>query len=514
MKMIIFILLVCCLFLSHNVFAEMYLDNNGNVGIGTTAPGSKLSVNGTIESQTGGIKFPDGTTQTTAATGNGDITAVNAGAGLNGGGTTGDVTLNADTTYLQRRINGKCSAGSSIRTVNNDGTVTCEQDNDSGGDITSVSAGSGLAGGGTSGDVAIDVNFSGTGSALSVSRSDHEHDTLYQKKYSGVAVVAVSGGDYSDPYGAINDISAWCGTPSNANPCLLKVMPGVYDINANSLQMVDYVDIEGSGESVTRITGNRGSYPGVVAGSDNAEIRFITIENTGGGSYAYALSMINSSPKVTNVTAIASGANQNIAVDSEVNLSSIFKNVTAIASGGSVSLGFYIDTASPTLVNVTANASDAAYNLAIDMNVTSSPIMTNVTATALRGTDSHGIHINGTSSPVMRNVTAIAADAENENYGIDNRNSSSPVLTGVKAVGSGGAYNYGIYNRNYASYTGGTLKIDHSVIEGTTASIYTDTTFTSLIGNTRLAGSVTGPGTKICAGVYDENYTFYSSSCP
>ena len=38
------------------------------VGIGTSTPSSKLSVNGIIESMTGGIKFPDGSTQTTATT--------------------------------------------------------------------------------------------------------------------------------------------------------------------------------------------------------------------------------------------------------------------------------------------------------------------------------------------------------------------------------------------------------------------------------------------------------------
>jgi len=42
---------------------------SGNVGIGTTAPASKLTVAGTIESTSGGIKFPDGTTQTSAVGG-------------------------------------------------------------------------------------------------------------------------------------------------------------------------------------------------------------------------------------------------------------------------------------------------------------------------------------------------------------------------------------------------------------------------------------------------------------
>ncbi len=50
---------------------RMVILTNGNIGIGTTSPGQKLSVAGTIESTSGGFKFPDGTTQTTAATGGG-----------------------------------------------------------------------------------------------------------------------------------------------------------------------------------------------------------------------------------------------------------------------------------------------------------------------------------------------------------------------------------------------------------------------------------------------------------
>ena len=70
----------------------------------------------------------------------GDISAVVPGTGLSGGGQTGDVTLSVDTNAIQKRVTGVCAAGSAIRSIDNGGNVVCEIDDTGTGGVAAVTA--------------------------------------------------------------------------------------------------------------------------------------------------------------------------------------------------------------------------------------------------------------------------------------------------------------------------------------------------------------------------------------
>src|SRR5262245_44539067 len=100
------------------------------------------------------------------------------------------------------------------------------------------------------------------------------------------------------------------------DPGLLKLEAGVYDIGFKTLLTKPHVDVEGSGEGVTTITGKspREAPIPTVMMRNSTELRFLTVENRGPG-VATAIVFSVESPRLTHVTLRASNGRYNFVVD-------------------------------------------------------------------------------------------------------------------------------------------------------------------------------------------------------
>ncbi len=326
------------------------------------------------------------------------------------------------------------------------------------------------------GSTAWHAGNDGSGSGLDADLLDGQHGAAFQQKAGKVVVVAQSGGDFTSIQAALTSING----ASDSNRYLVWVAPGVY---TETVTMKPYVDIEGAGELLTTISS--GGDAGTIVGANNTELRFLTVRNIGGVTSAYAIFNNSASPRLTHVTAIASGGTYNYGVYNYASSSPAMNSVTASATGGTSSYGVYNSSSAPTMTNVTASAWGGSYNYGVYNYASSSPTMTNVTATASGGTNNYGV-FNSSSTPTIQSSTIRASD---------------------------GTSNRGVYNSAASgSYT---MKVNNCQVTGSTNTIVNDTEFTARIGASQLdGGPVTGGGTVTCAGVYDENYTFYASTCP
>lgn len=115
---------------------------------------------------------------------------------------------------------------------------------------------------------------------------------------------------YGNIQSAINSIT----NASATNPYVVKVMPGVYDLGTSSLQMKEYVTLEGSGKENTIITSSvndtsAACLVGTIIMTNNSSLKNVTVKNiaSNSGVWLQAIALNNIEAKFEGINAIVSG---------------------------------------------------------------------------------------------------------------------------------------------------------------------------------------------------------------
>lgn len=292
--------------------------------------------------------------------------------------------------------------------------------------------------------------------------------------YVRTVVVSPVGTDQENGSALLNAL-AGITDASSSNSYLIKIEPGNYDIGYDSINMKQYVDIEGSGENTTTIIGANGdisSYQGVINGANNAEIRWLKVTGTQSTGSVILMFNYQASPKITNVAFDGQGSLSNYGIVNYYGSAPIITNVTVNVSGTSESYGiFSYNGCAPTMKNinvsalnstsnnygirnansdgiikdatitVTGTSNSSTYGIA---NSSVAPSLTNAIIKVTGGYNATGIQ-NASASPNIANTDILVSNASSNNYGITNNNSIA-TINNVNITVSGGAASVGIYN--------------------------------------------------------------------
>jgi hypothetical protein len=343
---------------------------------------------------------------------------------------------------------------------------------------------------------------------------------------------------------------------SAANPWLIRIEPGLFDLDGRSLAMKPYVDIEGSGTGVTTVRSDVESV-GTIQGADFAELRALTVVNRaaaravalrndavfftargadfrarGGSDFSVAVSSTASGGVFIDVNALAQNSPSVTGMSSSGGL---LTRVRASATGGGqFAYGLFNAASNGEVLDVVARAQGDSYATAI-RNEGGAPILRNVRAIGRGAGISEGIVNGGGSAASIQGGEIDVAGGADFASGIRNE-LGSPAISGLTVVVTGTGSAYGVSSllggapslRNLAirvSAGGGGVGIqsDDTQVTVESSTIVSDglalrssgSPATSIrAGASRLGGGVdAGAGTLRCAASYDGAFTPLGGSC-
>ena len=249
-----------------------------------------------------------------------------------------------------------------------------------------------------------------------------------------IIVDAAGGGNFTSPVAALNSITN--ATP--LNPYLVKVLPGFYDIGAAGIVMKPYVDLEGSGEGITVISGMVGSpieppETALVKAADFSEIRDIALYNS--SSYGAV----------------------GVLIPPGMGMGTVLRRVRVTTSTPAFSFGIYNDSSATPLIHGATVEAFNGYKARGILSESADVVVEDSTVSATGGTDSSVAIETVTGDTTLRRVVATASGS-GSNIGVSSIN-GRPLLESVEAhVSAGAANNAGILIVGYVSGTPAVLR--------------------------------------------------------
>lgn len=244
-------------------------------------------------------------------------------------------------------------------------------------------------------------------------------------------------------------------SPSATNGFLLKLEPGTYDIGSTPLQMHAYVEIEGSGEDITTITGagQASQTSGVVLAASSTQLRKLTVQSRSGATFSTAVYADNTvtSFSISHGTAQANGTSNVYGIQSLGSLS--IEDATVVVSSSGTGIGIY------SFGNAT--------------QIKNSSIQSTSTSSCTYG-------VYNVGSTALYNTNVVATTSANCGYGLA---SGGGTLTFNTGYANGSRYG--------AVALGGTIEVGNSELTGgTSGAVASGGTIN--VGNSQLTGGMYG----------------------
>ncbi|MGH2677575.1 MAG: hypothetical protein ACRDHB_04350, partial [Actinomycetota bacterium] len=279
------------------------------------------------------------------------------------------------------------------------------------------------------------------------------------QKLDNVVTVSSSGGDFTSIQAAVDSVT----DASGSNPYLVLVGPGTY---TGQVTLTSGVSLQGSGRLATVVTA-----PGAQDCSSAYTIKSGTL------STVSDLFVVNSGGAECAIGILNSSA------------ASSFRDLTINVDGGTTTMVGLRHTFGSTI---------ALEDMLISVGGTANGM-------------AMGIEQIG-ASVLLMNLDIRAFSSQNKAIGVRNEGSSLVARDSVIRGISSPSDTIGILNENASSDQ---VLVHHSVVFGVTDTISNGPSYVTRVASSQLdGGDPTNSGTLVCAGVYDENFTFSASTCP